>query len=202
MNFGSQRFGFDLDNTIIDYRISVEKYCLNAKIPKQETITSLRSYLRQIDPSDSKWQEAQSWIYIDGLKFAKLNKGIEDLCVYLLSKNISVFIVSHKTNKTQDRFGGRDLFSPVVNWIQYSNIKNFFNINENIYFMPTRDAKIQKIEQLDLNWFVDDLLEVLLDKNFPPHTTKYLLSNEEISELSANINVVDNFSLIKEQLTL
>jgi len=202
MNFGFRRFGFDLDNTIIDYGISVEKYCLNAKIPKQEKITSLRSYLRKIDPSDLKWQEAQSWIYIDGLQYAKLNEGIVDLCVYLLSKNISIFIVSHKTNKTQERFGGRDLFSPVVNWIQYSNIKNFFNINENIYFMPTRDAKIQKIEQLDLNWFVDDLLEVLLDKNFPPHTTKYLLTDEENLELSANINVVDNFSLIKEKLTL
>ena len=202
MTFGSQRFGFDLDNTIIDYGISVEKYCLNAKIPKQEKITSLRSYLRQIDPSDSKWQEAQSWIYIDGLEFAKLNKGIEDLCVYLLNKKINVFIVSHKTNKTQDRFGGRDLLSPAVNWIQHSNIKNFFDINENIYFMPTRDAKIQKIEQLDLNWFVDDLLEVLLDKNFPPHTTKYLLADEEIPEVSANIDVVGNFSLIKEKLTL
>jgi hypothetical protein len=202
MTFGFRRFGFDLDNTIIDYGISVEKYCLNAKIPKQEKITSLRSYLRKIDPSDLKWQEAQSWIYIDGLQYAKLNEGIVDLCVYLLSKNIGVFIVSHKTNKTQDRFGGRDLFSPAVNWIQHSNIKNFFDINENIYFMPTRDAKIQKIEQLDLNWFVDDLLEVLLDKNFPPHTTKYLLANEEIPELSANIDVVGNFSLIKEKLTL
>ena len=202
MTFGFRRFGFDLDNTIIDYGISVEKYCLNAKIPKQEKITNLRSYLRRIDPSDLKWQEAQSWIYIDGLQYAKLNEGIEDLCVYLLSKNIGVFIVSHKTNKTQDRFGGRDLFSPVVNWIQHSNIKNFFDINENIYFMPTRDAKIQKIEQLDLDWFVDDLLEVLLDKNFPPHTTKYLLADEEIPELSANIDVVGNFSLIKEKLTL
>ena len=202
MTFGFRRFGFDLDNTIIDYGISVEKYCLNAKIPKQEKITNLRSYLRRIDPSDLKWQEAQSWIYIDGLQYAKLNEGIEDLCVYLLSKNIGVFIVSHKTNKTQDRFGGRDLFSPVVNWIQHSNIKNFFNINENIYFMPTRDAKIQKIEQLDLDWFVDDLLEVLLDKNFPTHTTKYLLADEEISELSPNIDVVGSFRLIKEKLTL
>jgi hypothetical protein len=202
MTFGSQRFGFDLDNTIIDYGISVEKYCLNANIPKQEKITSLRSYLKRIDPSDLKWQEAQSWIYIDGLQYAKLNEGIVDLCVYLLSKGISVFIVSHKTHKTQDRFGGRDLLSPAVNWIQYSNIKNFFNINENIYFMPTRDAKIQKIELLDLDWFVDDLLEVLLDKNFPPHTTKYLLSNDEYPELSANINVVDNFSLIREKLTI
>lgn len=202
MTFGFRRFGFDLDNTIIDYGISVEKYCLNAKIPKQEKITNLRSYLRRIDPSDLKWQEAQSWIYIDGLQYAKLNEGLEDLCVYLLSKNIGVFIVSHKTNKTQDRFGGRDLFSPAINWIQHSNIKNFFDINENIYFMPTRDAKIQKIEQLDLDWFVDDLLEVLLDKNFPPHTTKYLLADEEIPELSANIDVVGNFSLIKEKLTL
>jgi hypothetical protein len=202
MTFDFRRFGFDLDNTIIDYGISAEKYCLNAKIPKQEKVTNLRSYLRKIDPSDLKWQEAQSWIYIDGLQYAKLNEGIEDLCVYLLSKNIDVFIVSHKTNKTQDRFGGRDLFSPAVNWIQHSNIKNFFDINENIYFMPTRDAKIQKIEQLDLDWFVDDLLEVLLDKNFPPHTTKYLLADEEIPELSASIDVVGNFSLIKEKLTL
>ena len=202
MTFDFRRFGFDLDNTIIDYGISVEKYCLNANIPKQEKITSLRSYLRSIDPSDLKWQEAQSWLYIDGLQYAKLNEGIVDLCVYLLSKDIKIFIVSHKTHKTQDRFGGRDLFSPVVNWIQYSNINNFFNINENIYFMPTRDAKIQKIEQLDLNWFGDDLLEVLLDNNFPPHTTKYLISNDDYAELSADINVVDNFSVIREKLTI
>jgi len=202
MTFGFRRFGFDLDNTIIDYRISVEKYCLKAKIPQQEKIQSLRSFLRKIDPSDLSWQEAQAWMYVDGLEYAKLNEGIEDLCVYLLSKKINVYIVSHKTNKTQDRFGGRDLFGPVVNWIQFSNINKFFKINENIHFLPTRDAKIQKIDQLGLNWFVDDLLEVLLDKNFPPHTIKYLLTDEENPELSAHINVVDNFSLIKEKLTL
>lgn len=106
MTFDFRRFGFDLDNTIIDYGISVEKYCLNANIPKQEKLTSLRSYLRSIDPSDLKWQEAQSWLYIDGLQYAKLNEGIVDLCVYLLSKDINIFIVSHKTHKTQDRFGG------------------------------------------------------------------------------------------------
>jgi hypothetical protein len=202
MTFDFPRFGFDLDNTIIDYRISVKKYCVNAKIPVQDEITNLRSYLRNIDPSDLKWQEAQSWLYIDGLQYAKLSDGIVDLCVYLLSKNIDIFIVSHKTNRTQDCFGGRDLFSPVVNWIEYSNINDFFNVDKNIYFMPTRDAKIQKIKQLDLKWFVDDLLEVLLDKNFPPHTSKYLLSSKEYPDLSADINVVNNFSLIKEKLTI
>ena len=202
MTFGFRRFGFDLDNTIIDYKISVEKYCLYAKLPKQENIKSLRSFLRTIDPSDLKWQEAQSWIYTDGLEYAKLNEGIEDLCIYLQSKNISVSIVSHKTNKTQDRFGGRDLLNPIVNWIRISKIKEFFNVNENIYFLPTRDAKIQKIDQLHLNWFVDDLLEVLLDRNFPIYTTKYLLSDEEYPDLCADINVVDKFSLIKNKLEI
>lgn len=202
MTFGFQRFGFDLDNTIIDYRISVEKYCLYAKLPRQENIKSLRSFLRTIDPSDLKWQEAQSWIYTDGLEYAKLNEGIEDLCIYLQSKNISVFIVSHKTSKTQDRFGGRNLLNPIVNWIQLSKIREFFNVNENIYFLPTRHAKIQKIDQLHLSWFVDDLLEVLLDKHFPIYTTKYLLSDEEYTDLCAEISVVNKFSLIKNKLEI
>ena len=197
-----QRFGFDLDNTIIDYGLSVEEYCLFMQLPKLDKITNLRRYLREIDSSDQKWQEAQSWIYVDGLAYARVNEWVSELCRQLSSKEIDLFIVSHKTKKTQERFGGRDLLNPVSEWIKNSEVGKYFSIGANVHFAPTREEKIIKIDQLKLSGFVDDLLEVLIDVKFPSRTKRYLLSQENYLKLPQEITVIESFGSLIEKLEL
>lgn len=193
-----RRFGFDLDNTIIDYELSVEQYCLYKKLPELNKIHDLRRYLREIDSSDQQWQEAQSWIYLNGLDYAKLSQGVSELCQQLSNKEIALYIVSHKTKQTQERFGGQDLLSPATKWIQESEVGKYFNVGTNLYFASSRAEKIQRITQLSLTWFVDDLLEVLCDEEFPSSTGRYLFSLEKSLELPQEITVVDSFNSLRE----
>lgn len=197
-----RRFGFDLDNTIIDYGPSVEEYCLFRQLPKLNKVTSLRKYLRELDSSDQKWQEAQSWIYVDGLAYARINEGVTQLCNMLSSKEIDLFIVSHKTTKTQERFGGRDLLNPASQWIQNSELGKYFKVGANVHFAPTREEKIKKIDQLDLSWFVDDLLEVLIDPKFPARTHKYFLLQENQLDLPQDITAIGSITSLIEMMKI
>jgi hypothetical protein len=66
----NKSFGFDLDNTLVDYSISAQIYSRSNNLEKCEDISSLRSLLKTNDPTGRRWQEAQSWIYTEGLSFA------------------------------------------------------------------------------------------------------------------------------------
>ena len=46
------RFGFDLDNTLIDYSDAIKKYCVQNRIEPQESLSSLRKVLKNFDTSD------------------------------------------------------------------------------------------------------------------------------------------------------
>ena len=196
----ARRFGFDLDNTIIDYGPSVEEFCLLRQLPKLNNVVSLRKYLREIDSSDQQWQEAQSWIYVDGLAYARMNEGVIQLCNVLSDNKIDLFIVSHKTTKTQERFGGRDLLNPASQWIQNSELGKYFRVDANVHFAPTREEKIRKIDQLGLSGFVDDLLEVLIDPIFPSRTHKYLLLQENHLNLPKDITAIASFTSLLEMM--
>ena len=60
---------------------------------------------------------------------------------------------------------------------------------KNIFFFTTRKKKITQIKKLKLNFFIDDLPEVLCDKNFPTITKKILFSKSKNSNKDIiNIN--------------
>ena len=88
-------FGFDLDNTLIDYSAAVEEYCrINNLIPCTN-IGMLRERLGKNSSSDLEWQLAQGWLYTEGLQFAEPGLGSIDLCSYLFQAGYKLYIVSH-----------------------------------------------------------------------------------------------------------
>ena len=162
----------------------------------------LREQLGKNGSTDYGWQLAQGWLYTEGLQFAKLSPGSFNLCNYLTQHGYQLYIVSHKTSHTPDYCGHIPLHNLANNWIAKSLISNYFIEPGRVYFEPTRKAKVKRIRELSLSYFVDDLLEVLLDEHFPPETTKVLLSNETYSNLPDEINAVSSFRLIKEILEI
>jgi len=190
------KFGFDLDNTLIDYKKSVEQYCQDHQISiANPNIKKLKAMLKDTDSSSSRWQSAQKWLYGEGLHYASLREGSEELFEFLVSKNFAMYIVSHKSSVNLQKYDDRSLQGFSLQWIQKSKLAKHFGLEKNIYFEETRDLKIKRINQLNLTYFVDDLEEVLLHPIFDSKVKKILLS--DTSRKYSEITVARNMTQIK-----
>lgn len=188
-------FGFDLDNTLIDYSGAVEEYCRIKTLIPCTNIGMLREQLGKNSSSDHDWQLAQGWLYTEGLRFAQPGLGSIDLCKYLIQEGYQLFIVSHKTSHTPDFCGNTPLHDLANNWIKKSSIANYFKETEQIYYEPTRELKVKRIRELALNYFVDDLEEVFNESGFPINTKSFLIYKS--SSRNSKIKCVSDFSDLK-----
>lgn len=191
-------FGFDLDNTLIDYSEAVAEFCRINSLPLCNDIGKLKVMLRKFSDSDHEWQLAQSWLYTSGLEFAQLGLGSIDLISYLSQKGYHLYIVSHKTSHTPKFCGQIPLHDLANNWIRKSALSSYFRDPERIYFEPTRKAKIGVIRKLSLDYFVDDLEEVFEDPNFPSHTKRILIYKR--GSQNSTLKYVIDFKSIREIL--
>ena len=195
MNNSRKSFGFDLDNTLIDYTGAVEEYCKIKTLIPCSNIEMLREQLGKNSSSDHNWQLAQGWLYTKGLRFAQPGLGSIDLCKYLVQEGYQLFIVSHKTSHTPDFCGNTPLHDLANNWIKNSSIADYFKETEQIYYEPTRELKVKRIRELALNYFVDDLEEVFNETGFPINTKSFLIYKS--SSRNSKIKCVSDFSEIK-----
>ena len=181
MKTRSRKFGFDLDNTIVDYSTSVERYCFDNSLKVCKTIEELRKLLQEADNSGYLWQIAQGWLYTDGLSYARPTDGVIDLCEYLRTNNFKMFIVSHKTTHTPIFCGHKPLRDIATDWISNGDLSNYFLGTENIYYEASRELKIKRIKSLSLDYFVDDLVQVFQEPNYPQEIVSFLLSTAPVN---------------------
>lgn len=193
-----KRFGFDLDNTLIDYSDAVKEYCRIKSLNHCSDVVMLRGELGKNHTSDHEWQLAQAWLYTEGLKFAQIGVGALNLCNYLNGEGYQLYIVSHKTSHTPNHSGRIALHEVANNWISSSPIAKFFKEKRQIYFEPTRILKVKRIVDLSLNYFVDDLEVVLNTPDFPINTKKFLISTEVLQ--NSKFTCVRDFNSIREIL--
>lgn len=195
-----KRFGFDLDNTLIDYSNAVQEYCLNEGLNECKTLDSLRTLLRRSDTSGRLWQLAQGWLYTDGLSYARAGQGAVELCEFLKNSNMELIIVSHKTTHTPDFCGQKPLREIATKWINSSELADYFLGNEQIYYEATRASKVERIQKLEFNYFVDDLIEVFQEPAYPKAVTSFLLSEtgseltwvQDVTSLDAIQGLIEN----------
>lgn len=193
-----KKFGFDLDNTLIDYSNAVQKYCSNEGLNECKTLDSLRVLLRESDNTGRLWQLAQGWLYTDGLSYARPGQGALELCEFLRKSDFELSIVSHKTTYTPDFCGQKPLREIATKWIMDGDLANFFRGNKSIYYESTRGLKVERIQKLNFNYFVDDLVEVFQEPGYPQDVRSFLLSGTG-SELTWVQNVL-SLNAIKEMI--
>lgn len=198
----TKKFGFDLDNTLIDYSQSTIEYCKLNSLPVYTTLKDFRQFLKYEQNDDENWQSAQAWLYTEGLNYACLNNGVNEFFKLLAQNGFDVSIISHKTSHTQEKHGCQELHLRTLEWLSSRIESKFFEIKENIYLEPTKHSKIQRIRTLKIDYFVDDLIEILTDENFPKTTIRYLLSSEKQYNLPHGIKSVSNFKEISIELNL
>ncbi len=159
-----ERIGLDLDNTIIDYSAAyfslAERFNLS-EIHRDRL--SIRNILRRSKFDDEEWQYFQSLLYTEGLVHAKPAEGLLDFLNICKLKKIRVSIISHKTTTTQTRFGSQDLRVPAVEWLRSHKILSDFVSESDVIFCSSAEEKVEMIKAKDLDIFVDDLIEILLD---------------------------------------
>lgn len=174
-----KKIGIDLDNTIIDYKIPFnfysKKYFGNKKITKN----ALKNYLIK-NMGHNKWTQAQEEIYGRLITKAQIYDSCKK-CLSFFDKNkYEVFIISHKTKKSE--FSKKyDLRRKALSWIN-KNLKGLIK-KKNIFFCDTLEKKIKIIKKLNFFYFIDDLPEILLNKDMNNKCNKILFSNKKYKNL-------------------
>ena len=136
----------------------------------------------------------QEWMYTDGLNHATVNAGAWELFKKLESQNADLFIVSHKT--PESAINKLDLIQPARNWIK-ENLSNVPRLGtDHVFFEHSRISKVKRIISLGLTHYVDDLLEVLQEENYPPNIKSFWLSIANKNSLSENVTVVETLDSI------
>lgn len=171
------RMGIDFDNTVVGYddlfhRVALERNLIPVKLPA--TKLSVREYLRQVGKEDA-WTELQGYVYGARMDDAVANPGVLTFLRWAHVAGAFVNIISHKTRHP---FLGEpyDLHQAARDWIGAVLVSAAEPLiqAQDVYFEITKTAKLARIAQLELDYFIDDLPEILLDEAFPDRTGRIL----------------------------
>lgn len=192
------RIGLDLDNTIICYDQAIEQLAEETlAIPPElaRKKASLRDYLRAEDRED-EWTEFQGRLYGPGMSYAKPFPDALNTIQDIQRAGHTTYIISHRTRYPY--LGPKyDLHDSARQWIEKNLVADGEPLLErsHIHLNETRDAKIALAVDLECDVFVDDLIEVLDNDQFPVHTQKILFSpqGKPQKDLPDNVSVITSW---------
>ena len=173
-----QHFGFDLDNTIVDYSISCVKYSELINIPTKKSIDELKTYLKSERYEPQTWTRAQSWLYGSGLEFARVGFDFIEFVKKLKSRGWAFSIFSHKTEYGPSEFGSIPFQKVMLNWMISHNLNYFFQPEKNLWFLNSVEDKVAKINEAGVTHYIDDLPKILSHPKLSPHIKLYLYSQK------------------------
>ena len=169
--------GLDLDNTLVDYEpvfapVAVAMGLLPADLSHLSKI-DVRTHLRGLPDGETLWMRLQGQVYGRHLPRARLYDGVADFLTAMKARGARISIVSHKT-----RYGHFDpdqvnLWDAMMQWLENQGFfrpTRFAMDRSQVFFEETREAKLARIAALEIDLFIDDLPEVLLDPAFPART--------------------------------
>ncbi len=204
------RIGIDFDNTTVSYEQ------VFYEIAKRENIDTssysiLGSYKTQVKMAlaekvdgDNEWQRIQGYVYGLGMSSAHIMFGFFNFLLNCKLNNWDVYIVSHKSEYGHFDKSRTNLRYAALDWMKNNN---FFYDSEplisidNIFFLDTQDCKINKIKDLKLDLFIDDLLEVFQNQLFPKEIKKFLL-NKKLEKCCKSIKIFTSWDEISNELFL
>lgn len=167
-------FGFDLDNTLLDYSLSCTTYAKLKDFPNANSIHELKNILRSNSSKEDLWTLAQSWLYGEGLNYVELAPGALDFLNWLLDNNWRISIHSHKSQFSPEEFGHIPLRQLMIEWFCNSPLKDLFSLDSNLFFYDDLNAKVLGIRSSNLNAYVDDLSSIFRHPLYPKFIPSYL----------------------------
>jgi len=169
------RIGIDFDNTIVDYRpvfLSAARALglVDASFMARDK-TEIRDYLRALPGGEARWQELQAHVYGVAIESAPAYAGFERFIAEAHRRGASLAIVSHKSRFAAAAPAGADMRVAARRWLEARRFVGAAAIaQEDVFFETTRDEKLDRVRDLGLTHFIDDLADVLADPGFPAAT--------------------------------
>lgn len=180
------RIGIDFDNTLVDYDTAFPEVARAIGVSTlARSKRALREELQRMPDGERLWQRVQGLTYGLYINRAAIQPGASEFVIRALTLGHKLHIVSHKT-----RFGHHDptrtsLRDAALTWLLQVGLVGDrpHQIPTNcIHFAPTREEKIETINRLELDLFIDDLQEVLEMPGFPPRTRRYWFADTALGE--------------------
>lgn len=177
------RIGLDFDNTIACYdsaiaKLAEEMFELPDLVPR--TKLGVRDYLR-VQDREIEWTIFQGELYGPGMRYAQAYEGAIETMLELNALGHDLFIVSHRSKKP---YAGPpyDLHAAARAWLKEVVQSHGLFTNDQVFFLESRDQKVQMIKELSCEIFLDDLPEVLEATDFPITTRGILFSPDGSKE--------------------
>jgi hypothetical protein len=197
------RIGVDFDNTIVSYdalfhRVALERSLIPSGL--SSTKLSVRDYLRQAGKEDV-WTEMQGYVYGARMDDAVAYSGAIDFFSWARIQGLDLAIVSHKTRYP---FIGHpyDLHEAARSWVTRFLIDRPQPLIKevDVYFEVTKEEKLARISELGLDFFIDDLPEILLAPRFPPRTARMLFDPDGSYPTDSRLAAFPSWNHIKQHL--
>ena len=174
------RIGLDFDNTIANYDLAFSEVVdlLGIKTTAGNK-SEVKKDLLSRESGDTLWQRVQGLTYGRYIHLAEIHSGLLEFVYRARCLGHQLFIISHKTE-----FGHfDDSFTPLrtaaLNWLKVRQVVGELPAQikaHDIYFCHTQDEKIAKINDLNLDIFIDDLEEVFNNQLLSPLVRRILFS--------------------------
>ena len=203
-NINGLVIGVDFDNTLAIYDDIIYRLARLRGLSDNESSDRLsrgkkeiRDHIRLLPDGEIEWQKLQAAIYGPFIGMAKPSPGFSEFLSVCSRERASVYVISHKTKYAHYDETGTDLRKAALQWM---NDQGFINGSlgtidiSHIFFEPTRQQKINRIQELGCSYFVDDLEETFLEESFPESTAKILYSPEWNYESCGGINLIGGWA--------
>ncbi|MBT5037289.1 MAG: hypothetical protein HOM52_02155 [Rhodospirillaceae bacterium] len=170
----------DFDNTIISYdrlirATAMRMGLIDAAVPASKK--AMRDTIRLLPDGENSWQKIQAEIYGPGIDGADLIEGVVDFLSRCRGRAIPLHVISHKTEYANFDSTKTNLRQAALGWMERRGLfepsgggLDRWQVN----FAATRSEKIARIKALKCSHFIDDLVEVFDDSEFPEGVEKLL----------------------------
>lgn len=179
------RIGIDFDNTIICYdKVFAAVARQRGLVPESwdGMKTDVRDYLRARAGGELAWQGLQGFVYGKGIGGAEIYPGVREFLAACRKAGAGVYIVSHKTQFGHQDPDRVDLREAARGWLRSAGLIEADDAAlaaGNIYFEDTLAAKVERLASLQLDIFIDDLVDVFEQPHFPKATRSILFTQSQ-----------------------
>ena len=198
------RIGVDFDNTLANYDALFAKLATESGLVPDLPVwppvekKALRDRLRAAEGGEEEWQRLQALAYGPRMKDATLMPQAEEFLRQCRARKIEVIIVSHKTQFAACKEVEDDLREAAMAWMSGHGFFGELGLSpDRVIFEDDRAAKVKRIGELGMTYFVDDLEEVFGHPKFPNSVTALLFDPKGVAK-SGSYKILRSWNEIAE----
>ena len=196
----------DFDNTIALYDEAFRAAALERGLVSPDFTggrAALRALLRQHQDGETAWMTVQGYVYGAGISRAVVADGFRAFAKQINENGHRLVVVSHKTQYGHFDPLRVDLRVAALDWMKSNGLvdqKDAIVSSDDVYFEPTRAAKVARIASLAPSVHVDDLIEVFTDTGYPRTVRGVLLADRPECELPAHVTTCRNWTDVRGEI--